>query len=76
MRVRLSTKLHAAEDHKSDDDREDAVALHDDIAEHEGAAQGRGSAIGIGEAPQIAWIACSATIRPPIVTRICLRWLP
>jgi hypothetical protein len=35
-----------------------------------------GSAIGIGDAPQIAWIACSATMSPPIVTRICFRWLP
>ena len=36
----VEQQLHADEDHEADDDRDDAVALHDDVAEHEGAAQG------------------------------------
>ena len=35
---------------------------------------GRGA--GMMSGPHTTWIACSATISPPMVTRICFRWSP
>ena len=35
-----------------------------------------GSGIGFWSPPQNTWISCSATIRPPVVIRICFRCWP